>query len=125
MAKNRLRNNKLQVIRPLATGFYDDNDGLYKTVDSPQEFEITCSIHRVTGADLALLPDNKRQEEVLKIITSTELRTSEQGKNNADIINYNGYSYQVTNAFLWPNQIIPHCEVLATKITTNNTIDGY
>lgn len=100
-------------------GIYDN--GIWIQYSPDTEFTIKASVQPLSGSDLRLLPENRREEEILKIYTSTELVGSNKGQPfNPDIVIINGKPYEVFNGFNWQNGIINHYKYFLSKRTTND-----
>lgn len=103
-------------------GFYN-NAGFYEVSGEDIEFNIKVSIQPISGSDLILLPENRREEELLKLYTDIELFGAIKGNSiNCDIIQINGMDYEVVKVSRWQNNVIPHYKVLVSKRTTNDPL---
>jgi hypothetical protein len=110
------------LVKRRSVGAYDIA-GFYKVQGSHTTVTITASIQPVSGSDLILLPENRREEELLKLYTETLLIGAEKGNPiNCDIITINGFDYEVVKVFPWRNNVIPHYKVFVSKRTTNDSI---
>lgn len=108
-----------------ATGSYDQltDVGFYKTTGSDTETTIKASVQPMSGSDMKLLPENRREEETLKIYTDTEIFSARKGNStNADIISIDSIDYEVVNVFPWRNGVINHYKAFLSKRTTNNSV---
>lgn len=109
-------------VKRRATGFYNDA-GFYEVSGEDTELNIEASIQPVSGSDLMLLPENRREEELLKLYTNIQLIGAVKGNStNCDIVEINGIDYEVVKVFPWQNSVIPHYKVLVAKRTTNDPI---
>lgn len=116
-----LRRNILTVKRR-ATGDYDAT-GFFKVSGSDTEFTIIASVQPMTGSEMLLLPENRRELETKKIFTSTELYGIEKGNGtNADLVTIDGSDFEVIKVYPWKNNIISHYKILVAKRTTNDNI---
>lgn len=108
-------------VKRKAEGYYD-TDGFYKLSGSDSQFTITASVQPITGAEMKLLPENRREEEMLKIYTDSSLRTTEQlNEFNSDIVVINNIDYEVVKSFTWQNNVINHNKyILARRVTNDN-----
>ena len=109
-------------VKRRSVGAYN-NAGFYEVQSSNTTLTITASIQPITGSDLVLLPENRREEELLKLYTDTPLIGVEKGNpRNCDIITIDGYDYEVVKVFPWKNNVIPHYKVVVAKRTTNDPV---
>lgn len=116
-----LRNKIFTVIRRGA-GDYDAN-GFFKKTNPDTSFQIKASIHPVSGSETLLLPENRREKDLKKLITSTELFSVEKGEGtNNDLLIVEGKEYEVFKVKKWDNSIINHYEVYVSKITANDNL---
>jgi hypothetical protein len=105
-----------------ATGDYNAG-GFYEVSDAPSTFTIEASVQPMSGQEMKLLPENRREEEWTKIYTDTELYSAEKGSTgNADIVTIAGNSYEVFKIFPWLNGVINHYKVFLSKRTTNDAV---
>jgi hypothetical protein len=83
----RLRRYRAQTLSS-TTGRFDD--------PTYSDTYITACVQRPNGRQLRQLPENQRHEEVIRVDTSTELRTANPAKaTQADQILYNHDTYEV------------------------------
>lgn len=109
-------------VRRAATGAYNDA-GFFEVSAEPTEITIEASLQPVSGSDIALLPENRREEELLKIYTDTLLIGATKGSDdNCDIVEVNGIDYEVVKVFPWQNSVISHYKVMLAKRTTNDSL---
>lgn len=90
------------------TGRYDDPAYTDRT--------ITACIQRPRGRELQRLPENQRTEEVIRVESSTLLRTADVTKGTpADRVLYNSevYEVQVLTDYL---QHANYCQALAVRV---------
>ena len=107
-------------VRRKAEGAYNDA-GFYEVVGSDTMLSITASIQPISGSDLVLLPENRREEELIKLYTDTLLIGAIKGSStNCDIVIIDGLDYEVVKVFPWKNNVIPHYKVFVAKRTTND-----
>jgi len=77
----------------------------------------TASIQPVKPQEMLLLPEARRNEETLKLYTSTALRTADEQNNlNADQVEIDGARYEVLSVATWGNDIIPHYKALVVRM---------
>lgn len=110
-------------VKRRASGSYDQTTdiGFFKTSGEDTEFTIMASLQPVTGSDIKLLPENRREEELTKIYTDTELFGAIKGSDgNCDIVIINGDEYEVVKTLPWQNNVISHHKVFLSKRTTND-----
>jgi hypothetical protein len=88
-------------------------DGL--SVDSAEDtpFSINCSVQPLTPKEMEMLPEGRRNEEVFRLYTDTELHTVED--KNPDKIDVLGDTYEVLSVARWRNSIIPHYKAIIVK----------
>lgn len=111
------------IVRRRAVGEYDQTTdvGFFKTTAEDTTFTVKASLQPVKGNEMALLPENRRDNSLLKMYTDTELFTSEKGSSgNADIVQINGDDYEVVQCLPWLNGVINHYKVFVAKRTTND-----
>jgi len=105
-----------------AAGDYNAG-GFFEVSDAPSTFTIEASVQPMSGQEMKLLPENRREEEWTKIYTDTELYSAEKGSTgNADIVTIAGSSYEVFKVFPWLNGVISHYKVFLSKRTTNDAV---
>lgn len=110
-------------VKRRASGSYDQTTdiGFFKTTGSDTEFTIMASLQPVTGSDIRLLPENRREEELTKIYTDTSLIGSIKGSDsNCDIVIIDGDEYEVVKTMPWRNNVINHYKIFLSKRTTND-----
>lgn len=108
-------------VRRRAVGDYSEVTGLFETSDVDSTFTITASIQPTNGSDIKLLPENRREEEILKLYTDSELFGAIKGSaGNADIVEINGKDYEVVKTFPWQNNVINNYKIFVAKRTTND-----
>ena len=113
---------KLLTVKRRSEGAYN-NSGFYNVQGTDTTLTITASIQPVSGSDLVLLPENRREKEALKLYTNTLLISAEKGNlRNCDIVTISGFDYEVVKVFPWKNNVIPHYKVVVAKRTTNDPI---
>lgn len=109
-------------VKRRAEGAYNDA-GFYEVEGADTTLPIMASIQPVSGSDLVLLPENRREEELLKLYTDTLLIGAEKGSpTNCDIVTIDGFDYEVVKVFPWKNNVIPHYKVVVAKRTTNDPV---
>jgi hypothetical protein len=95
-------------VKRRASGDYDAS-GFFKVSGPDTEFTIYASVQPMTGSEMLLLPENRRELETKKIFTSTELYGIEKGNSvNADIIIIDGDEFEVVRVYPWKNNVINH-----------------
>jgi len=109
-------------VKRRALGDYD-SAGFFKVTGSDTEFTITASVQLMTGSEMLLLPEGKRELETKKIYTSTELYGIEKGNGvNADIVDIDGDEFEVARVYSWKNNVINHYKIFVAKRTTNDSV---
>lgn len=112
---------KSLAVRRRAAGDYSEVTGLFEISDVDSTFIIEASIQPTSGSDMKLLPENRREEEILKLYTDTELFGAIKGSpGNADIVEINGQDYEVVKTFPWQNNVINNYKIFVAKRTTND-----
>lgn len=112
-------------VRRRADGNYnqDDNAGFFEVEGEETTFTIEASVQPLSGSDIRLLPENRREEELTKIYTDSELRASEKGSaGNCDIVVIKGRDYEVVTEFPWENNVINHFKYILSRRTTNDVV---
>ena len=109
-------------VKRRASGDYDAL-GFFKVSGSDTEFTITASVQPMTGSEILLLPENRRELETKKIYTSTELYGIEKGNGvNADIVIIDGDEFEVVRIYPYKNNVINHYKIFVAKRTTNDSV---
>lgn len=109
-------------VKRRATGDYN-SAGFFKVSGPDTEFTITASIQPLTGSEMLLLPENRRELETKKLYTSFELYGIEKGNGiNADIVIIGGDEFEVIRTYSWQNSVINHYKVFVAKRTTNDSV---
>jgi hypothetical protein len=109
-------------VKRRSSGDYDAA-GFFKVSGPDTEFTITASIQPITGSEMLLLPENRRELETKKIFTSTELYGIEKGNGiNADIVIIDGDEFEVVRVYPWKNNVINHYKIFVAKRTTNDNV---
>jgi len=85
---------------------------------SASTISITATIQPVSDQDLINLPAGTRSSDVVKIYTSTELKTTEDGGDNQqpDRITWLGNVYEITSKSVRQMGVINHFRFWATKV---------
>ncbi len=109
-------------VKRRSSGDYD-SAGFFKVSGPDTEFTITASVQPMTGSEMLLLPENRRELETKKIFTSTELYGIEKGNGvNADIVIIDGDEFEVVRVYPWKNNVINHYKIYVTKKTTKDSV---
>lgn len=87
----------------------------FTTVAAPQKVKIKAVVYPATGRDVEVLPEGKRTEETIHVISTTDLRTASPGVNPSDQIEYQGKTYEVALLKDW-NANANFYSVLATRV---------
>lgn len=74
-------------------------DGRYTADTTPDTVNFTGSVTPASAKDLLRLPEGRRTEIVIRIITKTELLLLPQ----ADVVTYNGTQWEVQKVDDWAN----------------------
>ena len=107
----------LVVLRNLPGSYINQvwNDGL--TIP----FTITASVQPLNGIEMTTLPEGYRDKAAYKLYTASLLNTVNPGAIDPDIILFNGDKFVVIQVQAWQNNIIPHYEVLISKLDSDVT----
>lgn len=109
-------------VKRRASGDYDSS-GFFKVSGSDTEFTITASVQPMTGSEILLLPENKRELETKKLFTFTKLHNIEKGNGvNSDIVIIDGDEFEVVRIYDWKNNVLNHYKVFVAKRTTNDNV---
>lgn len=109
-------------VKRRASGDYDAS-GFFKVSGPDTEFTITASVQPITGSEMLLFPENRRELETKKLFTSTELYGIEEGNGvNADIVIIDGDEFEVVRVYPWKNNVINHYKIFVAKRTTNDSV---
>jgi hypothetical protein len=70
------------------------------------------------GQTLQLLPEGKRSREAYKVFAPIELDFTADDDNgvSGDLVVWEGKEYEVSAAVKWDNGLIPHWELVCTRI---------
>jgi hypothetical protein len=72
------------------------------------------TIQPVSGKDLAIFPDGRRDEGLVKVYSGTELNVGIEGtKYSGDIVYYNNWKWEIVRALPFQNSLIPHYKYIA------------
>lgn len=93
-----------------------DGDGFISTA-APQRVQIKAVVYPATGRDVMVLPEGKRGEETIHVISVADLRGPSPGANPADQIEYQGKTYEVQTLKDWSANARFY-SVLATRVNT-------
>lgn len=78
------------------------------------EFTIMASVQPLSGEEMQMLPEGRKDTQAVRIYTDTPLKTVSE--DNPDILLYAGNSYEVTTVEPWQSNVISHYKCLAVKI---------
>lgn len=102
----------LTVIRKEAGSHQD-----YKWVPGAEvEIQIKASVQPITGSKLSVMPEGYRERGLYKLFTDTELKTVGTGTRDPDIVVIGSSKYTCEEIREWQNGIIPHYEVIVSRI---------
>jgi len=80
-------------------------------------FQFTSSVQPASGKEKLTLPEGVREKNVLRLYTSTLLKSvSEKNNTRADIITIDGDEFEVIRVLPWQNNVIPHYKVFVSQI---------
>lgn len=78
-------------------------------------FIIRANVQPVPAIVMETLPEGYRTKSAFILYTNTELLTSEDNKNNPDIVILYGKRYFVTKKEIWQSTILAHYEIIVVK----------
>jgi hypothetical protein len=82
----------------------------YKYVDGT----FNGTIQPVSGKDLEIFPDGRRDEGVVKVFSGSKLNVGIEGtKYSGDVVFYGGHKWEITRALPFQNNVIPHYKYFA------------
>jgi len=80
------------------------------------EYDFVGNIQIMSGKDMQLLPEGRRETESIKIFSGIRLNTVDvKNKTNPDIVIFNGEEYEVISSSPYQNNLINHYEMIAQK----------
>lgn len=91
--------------------------GAYKKGTSTQK-TIPANVQPVMkGTDTLLVPEGDRSKEIIKIYTEYELKSRTEGgsSNEADIVEFNGRTYEVMRVISYKMGILNHYKAIAVR----------
>jgi hypothetical protein len=91
----------------------DGNGFVIKT--APMRTQITAVIYPATGKDVRVMPEGKRTEEIIKVISTSELRAELPGVYPSDQIEYQGKTFEVSAQADWSANA-NYYSVLCTRV---------
>lgn len=100
------------VNRPAAGSFVK---GKWVQSGTMTQITIMASVQPVKGLDLQLVPEARRNGQIVKIFTDTMLQILTPST-NPDILLAFGYSYEVITVEPWQSNIINHYKCFGMKI---------
>lgn len=92
----------------------------FAVVGASSSQTIRAIVYPATGRDMAALPEGKRTEETIKVITTEELRTAAPGSGPADRLTYQGKTYEVATLKDW-NADARFYSALATRVNVSGS----
>lgn len=100
-------------------GDYDD-DGIWVT-STPVELIIEANVQPVQFRDIQMMPESERTKEWIKLYTTEELRTGNEGEDGweADLVVWKNETYRVMRSRRYDMGVLDHVHVLAAKIPTS------
>lgn len=97
--------------------------GFFEASGADTTLEIQASLQPVTGSDMKLLPENRREEEISKMYTDTQLIGIIKGSGvNPDLVVIDGDDHEVIRVLPWRNSVINHYKVFVAKRVTNDPV---
>lgn len=91
----------------------------FTTEAAPQRIGAKAVVYPASYRELQALPEGKRTEETIHVITLTELRTAAEGQHPADRLEYNGRVYEVASVKDWSANANFY-SVLAVRVAAEN-----
>lgn len=91
----------------------------FTTEAAPSRAAIEAVIYPASYRDMQVLPEGKRTEESLHVISTAELRTALEGQYPADRLEYQGRVYEVAQVKDW-NANAGFWSVIAVRIAAEN-----
>ena len=92
-------------------GFYDPGDS--------DEFTIYASVQPISGKELRILPEGRRETATYTLYTDTKM--NEQGSAQLpDVVTIDGEIYEVIKVFPWQNTALAHYKVIVGKPTAHD-----
>lgn len=82
---------------------------------SATTFTIWASVQPVSGMDLQLVPEGRRDSQAVKIYTSTLLQIGEGGT-NADILTAFGDQFEIIEVQPWQSNVINHYKCIGLRL---------
>jgi Fe-S cluster assembly scaffold protein SufB len=102
------------ILRQNSTGSYVK--GRWVEPDDLFEETILASVQPLTGREIDLVPQGRRNCDSAKLISESALKTVEVTNNsNPDIVVLNGERYEVHSVSEWQNNVLNHYEYVITK----------
>ena len=101
--------------------YRDSGDGRYENgrfvAGTASCVSIDASIQPVTGKEIQRLPSDRQEMENIKLFTKAPLYVNNTMKQTqADVIEYNGYKYEVHSVMDWTRTDLNHYESIASLI---------
>lgn len=97
-------------------GGYDSTTGLYATSQVvPSPVDLLCSIQPAPGEAVLKLPENRKNREVLQVITAQALQLPDVGQIGV-IISWKNKLYEIFTRQDWQNDLLNHYVYLASQI---------
>lgn len=105
---------QITILRQNSTGYYDK--GKWVEPETLSEEIIYASVQPLTGREIDLVPQGRRNCDSAKLISESALNTVEVNNNsNPDIVVLNGERYEVHSVGEWQNNVLNHYEYVITK----------
>jgi len=75
------------------------------------------SVQPTSPDDMQRLPEGRRERVSYTLFGNPPLQTADDNAGtNADTVDINGETFEVSAVQLWENNIIPHCKAIVTKV---------
>ena len=89
-------------------------NGVWITIEEAPEI-FMGNVQPLPAIVMETLPEGYRTRSAFIIYTNTELNTSEEDQNNADIVLLYGKRYFVAKKEIWQNTVLSHYEIIVVK----------
>lgn len=102
-------------VKRFAAGSYNTDGDWVEGADS--DFNISASVQPLTGREMEMLPEARRDSQSYKLYSDTQLLTADTSQTkNADIVTIDNEKFEVFSDEPWQNNIINHHKITVIKI---------
>lgn len=105
--------------RPLTVTRYGEGewvDGMWQEGE-PETLIIRASVQPTSPDDMEMLPEGRRDRQAFTLYSDDPFRTADDNEGtNADRVEIDGVTYEVSARAPWQNSIIPHHRSVVTKV---------